>query len=42
MSVTLVANPYVDENSTKIRNKTVPWDVGNLYRDMTFFLCLVS
>ena len=42
MSVTLVANPYVDENSIKIRNKNVPWDVGNLYRDMTFSLCLVS
>ncbi|KAL9714944.1 H(+)-transporting V1 sector ATPase subunit H [Leucoagaricus gongylophorus] len=26
MSVTLVANSYLDENSTKIRNKNVPWD----------------
>ncbi|KXN90470.1 V-type proton ATPase subunit H [Leucoagaricus sp. SymC.cos] len=26
MSVTLVANPYLEENSTKIRNKNVPWD----------------
>ncbi|KAJ3563189.1 hypothetical protein NP233_g9103 [Leucocoprinus birnbaumii] len=26
MSVTLVVNPYLDENSTKIRNKNVPWD----------------
>lgn len=30
MSVTLVANSYLDENSTKIRNKNVPWDVGDL------------
>lgn len=28
MSVTLVSNPYLDENSTKIRNKNVPWDVS--------------
>jgi hypothetical protein len=30
MSVTLVTNPYLDELSTKMRNKNVPWDVRHL------------
>src|SRR6266568_5128335 len=27
MSVSLVSNAYLDENSTKIRSKPVPWEV---------------
>ena len=27
MSVSLVSNAYLDDNSTKIRSKPVPWEV---------------
>lgn len=31
MSVSLVSNAYLDENSSKIRSKPVPWEVSALY-----------
>ena len=41
MSITIVSNSYLDENSAKIRAKPVPWEVllvpatWNLSRSLT-------